>query len=102
MSDLQSLHSRVEQNPGNDLFRFSYAKALFDSKSYAEAEEHLTLCLKKKPDWMVVAILLAKCSQLRENLPLARRRYEQALELAVAQKHEGPEAEIRNALNELE
>jgi Flp pilus assembly protein TadD len=93
--------AKVVTNPDNELLRFSLGKALFDAGQQAEAEEQLKLALAKKPDWMVVVMLLAQCALKRNDRTTARSCYERALELAVAQHHEGPEAEIRAALKNL-
>jgi len=94
--------AKVEGNPDNELLRFSLGKALYDAGQPGEAEEHLKVALEKKPDWMVVTMLLAQCALKREDRAAARGYYEHALELAVKQKHEGPEAEIRAALQLLD
>ena len=51
----------VEQFPQNELARFSLGKALFDTGDFQQAREHLEVALAKKPDWMVVQILIGKC-----------------------------------------
>ncbi len=91
----------IEAQPDNELLQFSLGKALFDAERFPEAEAHLRLALEKKPDWMVVAILLAQCPARPNDIALAKQYYEYALPLAIAQKHEGPETEIRQALTVL-
>ena len=91
----------IEAHPDNELLQFSLGKALFDAERFAEAEAHLRLALEQKPDWMVVSILLAQCAARRNDIPSARQYYEYALPLAISQHHEGPEAEIRQALSVL-
>lgn len=91
----------VAAQPANDLARFSLAKALFDAERFADAKEHLALALAKKPDWMVVQILLGKCHLQLGDKPAAREAFEKALELAIAQHHEGPQAEMEQALADL-
>lgn len=88
----------IEAQPDNELLQFSLGKALFDAERFAEAEVHLRLALEKKTDWMVAAMLLAQCAARRDDMNLARQYYEYALPLAIAQRHEGPETEIRQAL----
>jgi Flp pilus assembly protein TadD len=90
--------SKVAENPENELARFSLGKALFDAGRYAEAETHLKAALGKREDWMVVVILLAQCAEQRADKDEARSLFTKALELAVTQHHEGPEAEIRASL----
>ena len=91
----------LQQRPGDELALFSLGKALFDGGRFAEAETHLRAALACKPDWMVVAMLLAKCALHRGDKDAARKLYEDALGFAIAQHHEGPEEEIRHALAQL-
>ena len=91
----------IEAQPDNELLQFSLGKALFDAERFGEAETHLRLALEKKADWMVAAMLLAQCAVRRDDLPLAKQYYEYALPLAISQRHEGPEAEIRQSLSVL-
>ncbi|MDE1169591.1 MAG: hypothetical protein PW734_00035 [Verrucomicrobium sp.] len=92
----------LEAQPDNELLHFSLGKALFDENRFEEAEIHLRIALERKNDWMVAAMLLAQCALRRNNTNLAKQYYQYALPLAVLQKHEGPEAEIRQALSVLE
>jgi Flp pilus assembly protein TadD len=92
----------VAQFPQNELGRFSLGKALFDLGDYDEARTHLALALAKKPDWMVVQILLGKCDLATGNRAGARHAFERALELAVVQHHEGPQAELESLLADLQ
>jgi len=46
-------------------------------------------------------MLLAQCAARRDDMALARQYYEYALPLAISQRHEGPEAEIRQSLSVL-
>ena len=91
----------LQQRPGDELALFSLGKALFDANRYPEAETHLRAALRAKPDWMVVAMLLAKCALHRNDKAAARKLYEDALGFAIAQHHEGPEEEIRHVLTHL-
>jgi len=91
----------LQQRPGDELALFSLGKALFDAGRFEEAEKHLQEALAAKPDWMVVAMLLAKCALHRGDQAAARKLYDAALGFAIAQHHEGPEEEIRHALAQL-
>ncbi|MBL9137978.1 MAG: tetratricopeptide repeat protein [Verrucomicrobiales bacterium] len=103
MSDaIQRWQKVVAAQPTNDLARFSLAKALFDAERLAEAKEHLIAALDKKPDWMVVQILLGKCHLQLGDRTAAREAFAKAHQLAIAQHHEGPQAEMEQALAELE
>lgn len=102
MNELITRHEQmVRQFPQNELARFSLGKALFDAGRFAEAREHLTVALQKKPDWMVVQILIGKCDLALGDKAGAKAAFERALGLALAQHHEGPQAEMEQALAEL-
>lgn len=92
----------VQQHPDNELGRFSLGKALFDRGEFAEAREHLERALARKPDWMVVQILIGKCDLQSGDVGAARQAFARALELAVAQHHEGPQAELEALLEDLQ
>jgi len=92
----------VDTQPNNDLARFSLAKALFDAARFADARPHLQQALAKKPDWMVVQILLGKCELALGNPAGAREAFLRARQLAIDQHHEGPLAEMDQALADLD
>jgi predicted Zn-dependent protease len=94
--------AKVAEKPENELFRFSLGKALLDAGRWEEAEAQLEQAINRRSDWMVVAMLLARCAEHRKDFIAARRRWEQALGLAVTQHHEDPEREIRTALQRLD
>ena len=103
MHDTITRHEKmVQQFPQNELARFSLGKALFDAGDFSRAKEHLGLALAKKPDWMVVQILIGKCDLATRNDADARAAFERALHLAIEQHHEGPQAEMEQALAELD
>lgn len=102
MSDsLARQRQLVAQHPGNELARFSLGKALYDQGQWGEAREHLAVALARKPDWMAVQILVGKCDLAAGDREAARRAFERARDLAVAQHHEGPLAEMEQLLSEL-
>lgn len=92
----------VEQFPQNELARFSLGKALFDAAEFARAKEHLTVALTKKPDWMVVQILIGKCDAALGDKASAKAAFQHALQLAIDQHHEGPQMEMEQTLAELD
>jgi Flp pilus assembly protein TadD len=92
----------LQSRPNDELLHFSLGKALYDAGRVPEAETHLRAALAAKPDWMVVTMLLAKIALQRDDKTEARLLYQKGLELAIAQNHEGPEAEIREALSKLD
>lgn len=102
MNDLIARYEKmVEQFPQNELARFSLGKALFDAGEFARAKEHLNVALTKKPDWMVVQILVGKCDLSLGDRTAAKSAFERALQLAIVQHHEGPQAEMEQALRDL-
>lgn len=92
----------VAAQPGNDLARFSLAKALFDAQAHGEARAEFEALLGRKPDWMVVQILLGKSLLALGDKGGARAAFRRGHELAVAQHHEGPQAEMEELLAELD
>lgn len=88
----------LRERPNDELLLFSLGKALYDAGRLPEAETRLSAALKAKPDWMIVAMLLAKIALQQNDKAQARAYYEKGLELAIAQDHEGPEEECRAAL----
>lgn len=91
----------VEQNPENELFRFSLAQALVKEDQPGQAEPHLRACIKNKPDWMVAFIMLGKVLVELGRPDEARPVFESALKLAIEQQHEEPEAELNALLEQM-
>ena len=91
----------VEQYPDNEMARFSLGKALYDAGQFAEARDQFRVALGKKPEWMAVQILAGRCELSLGNVEGARVAFERARDLAVSQHHEGPLAEMEQALSEL-
>jgi predicted Zn-dependent protease len=101
MSRVVQFQALVEQQPGNELFRFSLAQALVADGRGAEALPHFAACVEKKADWMMARILMGKVLVQLGRRPEARPVLEAALRLAVEQHHEDPERELRALLTEL-
>jgi tetratricopeptide (TPR) repeat protein len=102
MNDAITRHAKLlEQYPDNELARFSLGKAYFDAGEIAEAKKHFEIALAKKPDWMVVQILIGKCELALGDTAKARSAFERAKQLAIEQHHEGPLAEMEALLAEL-
>ncbi len=101
-SSLERHRKMVEQYPNNELARFSLGKALYDAGEIVAAKEQFEVALAKKPDWMVVQILIGKCELAQGNSPAAKAAFQRALQLAVSQHHEGPQAEMEQLLAEME
>jgi tetratricopeptide (TPR) repeat protein len=92
----------LEQYPNNELARFSLGKAYFDLGQFSEAREQFILALNRKPDWMVVQILLGKCDLALGDKAAAKVAFQRAKQLAIEQHHEGPLAEMEQMLAELD
>lgn len=102
MSDAINRHrSMVEKFPNNEMARFSLGKALFDEGQFAEAKEQFLTALARKPDWMVVQILIGKCDLQEGDKVAAKQAFERALQLAIEQNHDGPREEMEQMLAEL-
>ncbi|MSU33940.1 MAG: tetratricopeptide repeat protein [Pedosphaera sp.] len=101
MDPLERQRHLVAQHPQNELARFSLGKALFDRGDYGDAQIHLGEALQKKPEWMVVQILLGKCALNLGHREAARAAFTRARELAIVQHHQDPQLEMEQLLSEL-
>ncbi len=90
-----------EKFPGNDLARFNLAQALCDAGDFVGALEHLQALAGQKRDWMVAHILLGKALLALGRRAEAKPALQRALELAVAQHHDGPREELEDLLRGL-
>lgn len=100
MSDrITQFSALVAQQPANALFRFSLAQALDAAGRHAEAIEHYRVCCAARDDWMMPRILLGKLLLRTGDASAARPLLEEALQLAIAQDHEDPAAELRALLS---
>ncbi len=91
----------LKRFPDNELPRFNLAQAYFDAHDYQNAAEHLRALCAKKPDWMVVHILLGKCLVAEGESAEGKRILEHARQLAIAQHHDGPCEELTELLKSL-
>ena len=102
MSDrIAQFTALVAQQPDNALFRFSLAQALDAADRRSEAAEHYRLCCASRADWMMPRILLGKLLVRAGDAASAKPVLEEALQLAIDQNHEDPEAELRALLASL-
>jgi len=97
----ETFRALVESDPANPLFRFSLGQALYQENNYPAAVEHLHKAAEGKVDWMMPRILLGKTYLHLGQKNLAQVSLQEALQLAVAQGHEDPEAELRQLLSTL-
>lgn len=100
-SRTEQFQSLVAREPDNELFRFSLAQALVAEGRGVEAQPHFEYCIAKKADWMMPRILLGKFLIFSGRPAEARPLLESALQLAIDQHHETPEAELRSLLEAL-
>lgn len=80
---------------------FSLGQALVEEERESEALIPLKNCLKGNPKWMAPRILLGKCLVMDDQISSAKAILLESLQLAIDQRHEDPEAEIRDLLAEL-
>lgn len=101
MDRIAHFSALLAQQPGNALFRFSLAQALDAADHRTEAADHYRICCASRADWMMPRILLGKLLVRAGDRAGARPVLEEALQLAVDQRHEEPEAELRALLADL-
>lgn len=92
----------LNEEPDNELVRFSLAKALIEEKRFGDALEHLSEIIKVQPDFALAFGMLGRCYLAVGKKDQARQMAEQGLALSLEQKHEVPEMEARAVLEELD
>ena len=100
-SRVEHFAALAQQQPENELFRFSLAQALVAGGRPEEAEPHFRFCVEKRSDWMMPRILLGKVLVQLRRREEAKPLLESALQLAIEQQHEDPERELRGLLADL-
>jgi tetratricopeptide (TPR) repeat protein len=98
---LQKQRALLALYPGNPMALFSLARGLADLGRHGEARTHLEDALRARPDWMAARILLGKCAAAVNDTESAIVAFRAARQLAVDQGHDGPLAEMDEALAEL-
>ncbi len=101
MKKSEIFHPKVEAKPDILLFRFSLGQALYEEGATAAAIPHLQRCADSRDDWMLPRILLGKSLLQIGRDAEAKPILKTALELAVAQHHDDPAAELRTMLADL-
>lgn len=89
---------KVEASPDNMLFRFSLGQALYEEGDFLASIEHLQKCADSRADWMLPRILLGKALITNARAEEAKPILEDALQLAIDQRHDEPVEELRNIL----
>ncbi|MCC5022080.1 MAG: molecular chaperone DnaJ [Candidatus Synoicihabitans palmerolidicus] len=98
---IQQFQKLVDQQPGNDLFRFSFAQALDTGGHALQAVPHYERCVAARADWMMPRILLGKALLKLGQTDQAKPILGNALQLALDQDHEDPAAELSALLQSL-
>ena len=98
---VQHFQGLVAKQPANELFRFSLAQALEAAGRSEEAVAQYQYCVEREADWMMPRILLGKRLLALGRKEEARPHLQAALQLAIDQSHEDPEAELRALLADL-
>lgn len=98
---IEHFQNLLKQFPDNEMARFSLGKAYFDENKFSEAQAQLEQALAKRPDWMVVQILIGKCQLSLGKKAEAIQSFKKARQLAIDQNHEGPLAEMNDLLTDL-
>ena len=102
MPSIQEWKSLLDDEPDNELIRFSYAKALLDAQQFSEAVPEFRRLVQDNADYALAWAFLARSSLLAGDLPGARLACEQGMPVAKRQRHEIPESEIQAVLDELD
>jgi len=102
MSDSQKWKLLLEEDDTNELVVFSLAKALLDEKEFAEAERFLEKLTVLEPEHALGWAMLARCRLQLGKREAARAAVEAGMPIALRQRHETPELELRSVLDELD
>lgn len=92
---------QVAEDPGNELSRFSLAQAYFAAKAWEEALAQYQAAMGLKPGWMMATIQSGYCLKNLGRIEEAKEMFRQGRELAIAQHHKEPKAEMDEVLEEL-
>lgn len=85
----------AQEHPDNGLFKFSLAQALEAAGRADDAIAHYEACAATRDDWMMPRILLGKLLLAQGRVGEAKPVLQNALQLAIAQDHEDPAAELQ-------
>jgi cytochrome c-type biogenesis protein CcmH/NrfG len=95
---IPELLDKVARNPRDTLTRYVLAKDYFDAGEHGRAAAEFEELLRQKPDWMKCWIHLGQSRIALGQVERAREALGKALELARAQHHLGPAAEVEELL----
>lgn len=100
--DINDWKALLADEPDNELVRFTYARRLMDAGRPVEAVPHLERLVADQADYALAWAFLARCRLQAGDRVGARAACEQGLPIALRQRHEVPESEIRAVLDELD
>ncbi len=91
----------LEDEPDNELLRFSFAKALLDERAYALAASEFRRLVAATPDYVIAWAFLARALLESGDRDAAREAVEKGLPLALKFNHDVPIEELESVLEEL-
>lgn len=91
----------VEQNPDNELARYSLGTALFEAEQFEDAEEQFRAALENKNDWVLAYIFRARCQIRLGRTDEAKSLLRLGREYSEKQGHASPIEEIDDLLEML-
>ena len=91
----------VDQNPDNELARYSLGSAFFEAGRFADAEPHFRRALELKDDWVLAYIFRARCLIKLGRASEAKPLLAKGREHSIRQHHDAPVEEIDALLAEL-
>jgi predicted Zn-dependent protease len=101
MSDSDKWKTFLETDPEDELLLFSYAKALYDEKRWAEAAPVFRKLVTQKNDYALAWAFLARALFESGDRQAAEEACQAGLPIARKQCHEIPLEEIESVLNDL-
>lgn len=91
----------LDDEPDNELLKFSYAKALMDERQWLLAAAIFRSLVEETPDYVIAWAFLARCLLESGDRSAARSAAETGMPLALKFNHEVPIEELEAVLEEL-
>lgn len=92
----------LEDEPDNELLRFSFAKALMDERCFKDAALEFRRLVDETPDYVIAWAFLARSLLESGDRDGARAAATVGLPLALKFSHEVPIEELESVLEELD